>query len=252
VQSGTPDIQPWWKEASAEMWWEAGFARRSGNATVRRRFIELEELAVEDFFAASAGLVRLVIDRSGGHVGFDIAVECTEAETNARLHHDCREGDGCPGWAPVVVNRHARRILPKDAGSARPALSTADANAHREQINEQPFPADPDDAREMVGDAGHITHEADGDGARVKVGGHGSPPGAPAHLQRRQQRDDPPAPHRPRPPAAARQRLRPARLAEDLRPHGLPARQHPADPWASSRSRDTDGSPCGVGSPREP
>lgn len=170
VNSKHADIQPWLRESDVMMWWEAGFAERPKYHTVYRRFIELEELGVEDFFGASSKLVRLAIDKSGGHVAFDVTVDCTEAETNARLHHDCQADDGCPGVAEFVSNRHGRRIQ-KNARVAA-AASTDEAKAHREAINARPFPQDPDDARTLSGEIDTVTYEDHSDCVRVKAGGH--------------------------------------------------------------------------------
>jgi hypothetical protein len=97
VNSGKPDIQPWLRDTDAMMWWEAGFTKRPKYHTVRNRFLELEALAIDAFFRASGNLIRYAIEITGGRAAFDLHFDCTEAETNARLHHDCEEGEGCPG-----------------------------------------------------------------------------------------------------------------------------------------------------------
>ncbi|MGZ4267635.1 MAG: hypothetical protein ACXVFK_04795 [Solirubrobacteraceae bacterium] len=170
VNSKFADIQPWLTETSAEMWWEAGFAGRPRYPTVYRRFVELEELAVEDFFEASSGLVKLAIEKSGGRVGFDLIVDCTESETNARLHHDCQPGDGCPGITEFITNRHGRSVQ-KNARVVA-AASTQEAKAHREVVNASAFPDDPDQARALSGDVEEITYEDNADCVRVRVAGH--------------------------------------------------------------------------------
>lgn len=108
THSGVVDVEPWLRDSDPLMWWEAGFTRRPRYETVRNRFLELEALAIEEFFEASAELIRLAIAETGGRVAFDLSIDCTEAETNARLHHDCGPDDNCPGWGRKRKDRHGR------------------------------------------------------------------------------------------------------------------------------------------------
>lgn len=170
VNSGKADIRPWWKETYAELWWECGFDERPKYPTVRRRFIELEERGMEQLFAGTVPLIQLAVAMSGGRSCYDLVADCTEAETNARLHHDCREEDGCKGWAPLVFNRHGRRILPKDKSTEAPAASTAEAKAHRQEVNELPF--DPDAGEDLLGQVEEMTREEHEGYLRLKIGGH--------------------------------------------------------------------------------
>lgn len=142
VQSGKADIQPWWGESEVALWWAAGFDAKPKYDIVRIRFIELEEKCIEDFFDATIPVIRLAQERSGGLVGWDMSLDCTEAETNARLHHDCQHGEGCPGWGTNIADRHGNFRDPRsqrqaDASKGRgpahnqPADETADADDER-------------------------------------------------------------------------------------------------------------------------
>lgn len=163
VQSGNVDVQPWLRETSAELWWECGFKGRPRYPTVYRRFLELEQRAPESFFDASRSLIGRAIERSGKRVAFDVAIDCSEADTNARLHHDCRPGDGCGGAKPAVYDRHGRRILD---GRVERKASVDEAKARREEANAEEF--DPD--RNLNGDEQIVRDESDPH--RIKVGGH--------------------------------------------------------------------------------
>ncbi|MBX5468866.1 MAG: hypothetical protein IRZ21_03105 [Thermoleophilaceae bacterium] len=171
MQSGIVDIQPWWRESSPLMWWEAGFSKRPSYETTRNRFIELEQCAQEELFQASALLIREAIKRTGGRVCFDLHIDCTEAETHARMHHDCRRGEGCPGWGKPRVDRHGRRIRSKNGQAMTPArISTEEAAADRKRRNAEPL-AD-DFGTPSIGEAERLVYDEGTGTLRMRVGQH--------------------------------------------------------------------------------
>ncbi len=140
VNSGCPDIQPWWRDASTDLWIECGYGGQPRYDLIRDRFLELEAFAVEDLFEASALLVREAINRSGGRIAFDLSIDCTESQTNARLHHDCGPDDNCPNPDHRVHrNRHGVKLPPKTrmlkAGSTEAAKKVRQA-ANRKTLDD--------------------------------------------------------------------------------------------------------------------
>lgn len=91
VVSRHSDVEPWVASSSQEVWTECGFPTKPSYQTVWLRFAELEQTS-DVFAGVSARLIRHAREHSGGLVGRDIHVDGTEAETNARLRHDCPEG----------------------------------------------------------------------------------------------------------------------------------------------------------------
>jgi hypothetical protein len=92
--SGRADVEPWWAASDDEIWRECGFSARPSYATVWTRFAELEDMAKA--FSETAGhLIRHARAQSGGLVGQDVHVDGSEAETNARLIHDCDASHRC-------------------------------------------------------------------------------------------------------------------------------------------------------------
>ena len=148
VVSGRCDIEPWWASTSDDVWVECGFSGRPSYPTVWNRFTELEKLA--DAFSETAGhLIRHARVQSGGLVGQDIHVDGSEAETNARLQHDC-DGSSC-GRA-----QHPKR------------LHTDDARSIRHGNDAEPPPDDPDSLD--TGEARDVEVDDSGGIKRIKVG----------------------------------------------------------------------------------
>lgn len=167
--SPTPDLQPWWRDSARELWWECGFQRRPPYDTVYMRFRELEERGgIDAFFEASAQLVRLAVAATGGLVGRDVHVDGAEAETNARLLHDCQPGDNCPDRR----NQQRRRRRPKpDRAAGR--LTTDEAKTRRQEAAAKPLPDDEDEQSKLfVGAA--VDYELDRRDRlkRVRIGNH--------------------------------------------------------------------------------
>lgn len=103
--------------ARPEIWAECGFAERPSYQTEWSRFAELES-AAEAFTEVVDSLVQHARRHSGGLVGRDVHVDGTEAETNARLVHDCRPGDAC-GRDGRRVARYPQRAVAVEARAER-------------------------------------------------------------------------------------------------------------------------------------
>jgi hypothetical protein len=154
------------------------FAQRPSYDLTYRRFIELEQCCLDDFFDATIPLIRNAKRRSGELVGWDLHLDCTEAESHVRLHHDCREGEGCPGWDMPLSDRHHRAKDPKarkraPAGQAKTAgkLSSAEAAASRRARSRAPLREDgtPDLCDDNIDNQ---YNDLDRDVLRLRVGGH--------------------------------------------------------------------------------
>lgn len=119
VVSRHPNVQPWWATASTEVWRECGFRQRPSYKITWQRFAELEGAA--DAFRLTANkLIRHAVKASGGKVGMDIHVDGTEAETHARLVHDCEPGESCARASNKRANPVFLQRLPTlDAREAR-------------------------------------------------------------------------------------------------------------------------------------
>jgi hypothetical protein len=119
ITSGQVDVQPWWDNASDELWNECGFEVRPSYATTWRRLAELEDVCDEFLHSAAK-----VIQRCREHdprVFAHAHIDWTEDETHAQLIHDCREGDKCK--------------YPEQAGPRR--ASTEAAREIRQDLAEQ-------------------------------------------------------------------------------------------------------------------
>lgn len=168
VLSGHVDIQPWWRGTAAELWWECGFGERPRYELIRERFLELEALGVELFFDAGAKLIRHAIKQSAGLVAFDLYVDCTEAESHVRLHHDCQDGEGCPGWKHVRRNRHGVKDTDAEAQILAPQASASDVKKLRQDINHGEFDPDAD----LSGEVDRAHHDLERGVYRVRLGNH--------------------------------------------------------------------------------
>jgi len=95
--SKIPDIQPWYHRAKVDLdlWKECGFSGPPCYSTVYKRFAELEKLnggtaaTFEDLASRLVERARLQDNEVGRHWHID----STEAQTNAKLHHDGRDSD---------------------------------------------------------------------------------------------------------------------------------------------------------------
>jgi hypothetical protein len=122
VVSGRGDIEPWWASSADEVWTESGFALRPCYQTTWNRFTELESVsgAFDDVVSLLIGHARA---HTNGAVGRDLHVDATEAETNARLIHDCGPGDGCRKRGRFGARMHsdeAQRIRHREAALPEP------------------------------------------------------------------------------------------------------------------------------------
>lgn len=110
VGSRQVDIEPWWAMSSAGVWLECGFSAKPSYQAVWKRFAELEQ-ATGAFHEAATLVIRRAVRKSDGKVGRAIHIDATEAESNAVLAHDCRDGEACARQA-----RRRARGLPLRVG----------------------------------------------------------------------------------------------------------------------------------------
>lgn len=94
VVSRQRDLMRWWQDTDADLWNRMAFTGRPLYDTVHHHFALLEQHA-DGFRVVAAELILRAVNASGGLVGRDIHVDGTEAETNARLYHDCGPDDHC-------------------------------------------------------------------------------------------------------------------------------------------------------------
>jgi hypothetical protein len=174
ANSATPDIKRWWTDSSAEVWKAAGFTGKPSYDLTWKRFDELEAKgAGEAFFEASCLPIRLAITATGGMVGFDVHVDGTESESHARVIHDCRAGERCPGWGERTTKRDGTPGRTK-SGQGRPQpLGIRDASGIRAEAAKQ---MPDDESAPLIGDAEELVEEHDDEGnligKRVRVAGH--------------------------------------------------------------------------------
>jgi hypothetical protein len=129
VASRHVDIQPFWDESTDELWQECGFNARPPYMRVWRRLRELETVCGEFLSAAS-----LVIKRCKMHdsrVMAHVHVDFSEAETHARLIHDCQADEACS---------YKKKGNGRVWGHAKyPTRATADvARAERHELSAEP------------------------------------------------------------------------------------------------------------------
>lgn len=169
VLSGQIDLQPWWSKSAAELWWECGFAQRPNYDLIRDRFLELEAIGIEVFFEAGAKLIRHAIERSGGLAAVDLFIDCTESESNVRLHHDCRPSENCPGWKHTKRNRHGAKIEPRaNRNIIAPSATTEEIKSARQKTNREVFDPDAD----LAGDVDDLEFDPERGFIRVRFAGH--------------------------------------------------------------------------------
>ena len=92
--SGQRDLKRWHGRCNPKLWMAADFDHTPSYDATYYNFRLLEENA-DAFQAAAALLIQKAVKGSDGLVGQDVHVDGTEAETNARLIHDCKAGC-CP------------------------------------------------------------------------------------------------------------------------------------------------------------
>jgi hypothetical protein len=133
VASRHVDIEPWWAASRPDIWEACGFTARPSYQTTWNRFVEMEKKP-EAYADLVTKLVRIAGDATNGLVGRDIHVDGTEAETNARLIHDCKPGDVC---ARQKGKRRGHALYPVriHANDERGARHAAAAQAPPENID---------------------------------------------------------------------------------------------------------------------
>lgn len=131
VASKHVDIQPFWDEASEDLWRECGFTGKPPYMRVWRRLRELET-AGEAFLTAAGAVIqrcRRHDARVLAHVHFDF----TEDEMHAALIHDCQPGEEC---AHRVIQTRSGRQRAAAGRALRPArVQTSVARREREEWN---------------------------------------------------------------------------------------------------------------------
>lgn len=150
-----------------DLWRECGFARKPKFSLVYENFVRLES-HIDAFNDAAARMIQHARKHSGGLVGRDVHVDGTEAETNARLVHDCQPGEPCtratdpshPEHRQHAREQHRRRIT-ADAHSDR-------ARDERQKAAELPPPED--DEVLLIGDASELVWDDQRQVRRLRVG----------------------------------------------------------------------------------
>ena len=139
-------LRPWWGQTQDSLWRECGFAARPTFQTVWLRFAELEDHSSR-FESGAQKLIRHA-RRHEPRIGNDLHIDGTEAETNARLIHDCQAGDACKRGAATLISR-----------------PTTDVRAERHLLSEQKPAGEGQDFG--VGQ----NYQPGPAGARIKIGG---------------------------------------------------------------------------------
>lgn len=145
LASGQRDFLRWWRDTDDSLWQRMEFRSRPLYDTVYHHFTALEEHP-EAFHLAATELIQRAVRQSHGAVGKDVHVDGTEAETNARLYHDCQEDDDCSrrtaghspaAKAPVQMVREDRQKEATQAPTNDPQLGTdgADLQPGRIQLS---------------------------------------------------------------------------------------------------------------------
>ncbi|MGH2846113.1 MAG: hypothetical protein ACRDL0_08895 [Thermoleophilaceae bacterium] len=92
ASSPIPDLRPWGRDSSTDLWWEAGFKQRPSYDLLYKRFVELQERGgIEAFFEASAKLIRLAIVATHGLVCRDMT-RITDSTAGCRTKEGSRGG----------------------------------------------------------------------------------------------------------------------------------------------------------------
>ena len=167
VASRHVDIQPWWDEASEELWRECGFAEKPPYLRVWRRLRELEKVC--DEFLSAAGLViqrcRMHDPRVMAHVHFDF----TEDETHAALVHDCQPGEPCKRRS--TRTRSGGRRYGRGYATRPQRAATSVAREQREEWNEQEPTESEQHASEAAPEKTVTVKRGNRSVKRVRVGG---------------------------------------------------------------------------------
>lgn len=140
VAGREPALSRWHAGTANRIWRRCGFARRPKYDTVHHNFAQLEE-QTEAFRLAALKLIGLAVEKSDGLVGRDVHIDGTEAESNARIYHDCPP-DSCPRGnrrshspavkVPTPVSKEARQ----SEAAGPPDPQTSSTNRREVEITE--------------------------------------------------------------------------------------------------------------------
>jgi hypothetical protein len=128
--SREPVLRRWHHATHKDLWERCGFASKPSYDTTHDRFARLEDYS-DVFREMAQTLIKRATEGSDGRVGFDIHVDGTEAETHARLHHDCASTDrNCAqrrrrAAAKAALNNHG-------ASDLAPHITTGAARGERQ------------------------------------------------------------------------------------------------------------------------
>ena len=133
-----PALRRWHRRTDASIWRRCGFADKPLYDTVHHHFALLEDES-DAFRMVAANLIAKAVEGSNGMVGRDIHIDGTEAETHARLYHDCRPGETCSrasghrhpssspsAKAPTPTAQQLRQELAEDVPGQRPPIDIQD------------------------------------------------------------------------------------------------------------------------------
>lgn len=136
VISRERDLLRWWQETDDALWQRMSFTRRPLYDTAHHHFALLEEHA-EGFRRIAGELIRRAVAASGGLVGRDVHVDGTEAETNARLYHDCGPDDHDCSRKGRARNRKSTSPAAKVSADTARGLRQERAELAPEELDEE-------------------------------------------------------------------------------------------------------------------
>lgn len=139
-----PAIRRWHRQTDDRTWQRCGFSGKPLYDTVHHHFALLEEHA-DAFRVVATRLILKASRESDGLVGRDIHIDGTEAETHARIYHDCKPGENCarprqgvksPAAKAATPDAQAvRQKLAEDEPGTRPPIYIETRQGHRVQLS---------------------------------------------------------------------------------------------------------------------
>lgn len=168
VASRSTEMHPWWEMSGEDLWRECGFARKPKFSLVYENFVRLES-HLDAFNDAAARMIQHARKHSGGLVGRDIHVDGTEAETNARLVHDCQPGEPCTRASDENHPEHWQHSREQNRRRITADAHTDRARDERQKASEEAPPENDEDAV-LIGDATELVWDDNRKVRRLKVG----------------------------------------------------------------------------------